>query len=225
MRIAIIGGSFNPLHIGHAMLADTAVTELGFDRVLFVPTFIPPHKSLNGDVSPSQRLELVRRFCAAEGRGIFAAEDCEIVRGGVSYTSDTLEFILEKYGPRLDGKPAFILGEEVAAEFGKWHRADYVADYAELLVARRHPERNNVDSSGFRNSPSGEYTGDFGTEFSPETFRWKFRFLENPVLPVSSTEIRARVASGKSFRYLVPCAVFEYIVSEKLYAGRPVSEE
>lgn len=224
MRIAILGGSFNPLHIGHCMLAETVVKELSYDRVLFVPVYNPPHKEMNTAVSPYDRFSMVEAFCnssSLNGKQVFYAEPCEIERKGVSYTYDTLKFIIEKYRDTLEGKPAFILGQESAAQFDKWYKADEVASLCDLVIARRHPDNNGVDVSSFENKPTGEYAKDYSGEDLFESdfknFKYPFTMLSNPVLPISSTEIRSRIANGKAFRYLVPEAVFHYIIEHKLY--------
>ncbi len=220
MKIAVFGGSFNPLHIGHAMLADTIITELGYDKILFVPTFITPHKVLGGTVTSQQRLQMVQAFCASMPDGHFEAETCEFDRGGVSYTSDTLEFLTKKYEGQLDGKLAFVMGDEVAAEFDKWRNPQKVSDLADLIIVHRYPDIGALEKalySNTQNKPSGDYKGDFAVKFDRENFAYPHIYIENPMLPVSSTEIRARIAAGKSFRYLVPPAVYEYIEKNELY--------
>lgn len=218
MKIALLGGTFNPLHIGHCMLADTVITELGYDKVLFVPTFIPPHKQLNTKVTPEQRLSMLRKFCDSaviDGKRIFEAEDCEIKRGGVSYTYDTLKYVCDNY--ELDQKPAFIMGQEVAAQFDKWYQSEKIVEIADLIIAKRHPDNNGIDVKGFANTPSGDYTADYEDQSLLDNFPYKVTILENPVFPVSSTEIRSRIANKKGFRYLVPDAVFSYICENNLY--------
>ena len=219
MRIAILGGTFNPLHIGHCMLAETVVKELHYDKVLFVPSFIPPHKQMNGNVLPCQRFEMVDAFCKSVSGGgdtVFSADDSELRREGVSYTYDTVLSVIEKYGSMLTGKPALVMGQESAEQFYKWHRADEIARLTDLVIARRHPDNNGVDVSRFENRPVGSYTVDF-SEGSLRQFSYPHIMLDNPLLPVSSTEIRGRIATGKAFRYLVPEAVFQYIKEHKLY--------
>lgn len=225
----MLGGSFNPLHIGHAMLADSVVCDLGFDKVLFVPAFIPPHKIMNKSVSDVQRFEMVKAFCDGakkDGNDHFEAEDCEIVRKGISYTSDTLEFLSTKYRKELDGqKLCFIMGEEVASQFYKWHEPEKVASYADFLIARRHPDNNGIDTEGFGNKTYGDYEKDYSDDSYLKNFPYKHTFLENPVFPVSSTEVRSRIHSGKAFRYLVPREVFSYIVEKKLYGFKMTRQE
>ena len=217
MKIAVFGGSFNPLHIGHAMLADTIITELGYDKVLFVPTFITPHKVLGGTVTSQQRLEMVQTFCASIADGRFEAETCEFDRGGVSYTSDTLEFLTNKYSGQLDGKLAFVMGDEVAAEFHKWRNPQKVSDLADLIIVHRYPDVKAMETSLYDNKPTGDYKGDFSVRFDLKNFGFPCIYIENPMLPVSSTDIRRRISEGKSFRYLVPPAVFDYIIENNLY--------
>ncbi len=220
MKIALLGGSFNPLHIGHCMLAETVARELGYDRVLFVPVYNPPHKEMNNAVLPEERFEMVNRFCSSsclDGKQVFFAEDCEIKRKGISYTFDTINYIIQKYATEIEGKPAFILGQESAAQFYKWHRASEIASLADLVIARRHPDNNGVDVKAFENKPSGNYTIEFVGDDFEKDFKYPHIMLSNPVLPVSSTEIRSRIAGGKAFRYLVPEAVFHYIIEKGLY--------
>ena len=93
MKVAVFGGTFNPLHVGHAMLADTIVRELGYDKVLFVPTYTPPHKDSAKIIPAEHRMKMIDGFCKSEGNGHFELESCEVERGGISYTSDTLEYL------------------------------------------------------------------------------------------------------------------------------------
>lgn len=216
MRVAIFGGSFNPLHIGHAMLADVMIQDLKYDKVLFVPTNIPPHKELNSNISTQQRLEMLQAFCNSVERGVFEVEPCEIERGGISYTVDTLKYILEKYKDKLDGKPALLMGEEIAAEFDKWKEPDFIAANADIIIVPRFPDYYGI-AEKFTNIPTGRYSGDLKAKFDRGNFKYPFKYLEIPVLNVSSTEIRARAASNRSYKFLVPRSVFKYIVSHNLY--------
>jgi len=228
VRIAVLGGTFNPLHIGHCMLADSVLCDLNYDKVLFVPANIPPHKKMNDTVSAEDRFLMIDAFCKSasnDGNERFSAEDCEIKRGGVSYTCDTLRRIREKYGDKLDGKPALIMGQETAAQFYKWKNVNEIAESADLIIAHRSTGFNGVDTRGFTNSPANGYAADFSIDVSLQDFKSEFNsrisclytILENPLLPVSSTEIRARIRQGKSWRYLVPDAVYAYISAHGLY--------
>ena len=217
MKVAVFGGTFNPLHVGHAMLADTIVRELGYDKVLFVPTYQPPHKDPAKIIKAEHRMEMISRFCQSEGEGHFELEPCEIERGGISYTSDTLEYLTKKYEVKLSQKLAFVMGDEVAAEFSKWRNPEKVSSLADLIIVHRYPDVKAMESSLYENKPTGDYKGDFSVKFDKENFAYPCLYIETPMLPVSSTDIRRRISEGKSFRYLVPPAVFDYIIEKNLY--------
>ncbi len=218
MKVALLGGSFNPLHIGHCALADCAATELGYDKILFVPVFLPPHKTMRDAPSAADRLAMIREFCRGDSR--FEAEPYEVERGGISYTCDTLRYVAEKYRGSLDGRPALIMGQDTAAEFDKWQRAAEIAREADLIIARRFPGSNGIDTAAFQNVPTGNYTGVFDPSSFERDFRHDYIPLKNPPFPVSSTEIRARIADGLGWRYLVPSAVFQYIREHRLYGAK-----
>lgn len=220
MRIAILGGSFNPLHIGHAMLADTMVRELGYDKVLFIPTCIPPHKEITSNISTDDRIGMVDAFCRSVPGGIFELETCEIDRGGVSYTIDTVKYIINKYKNILTDKPALLMGEEIAAQFSKWKEPDAISILTDIIIVPRYPDifgRKLEKENSFSNRPVGHFVNDFSVKFNKNTFNYPCRVLDIPIVPVSSTEIRGRIATGRSYKYLVPTAVFEYIEKETLY--------
>lgn len=216
MKIAILGGSFNPLHIGHAMLAETIVQELHYDKVLFVPTGIPPHKEIHNGATTQHRLQMVKVFCESYPKPCFELEPCEIEREGVSYTCDTLEFIVQKYKNQIEGKPALLMGQELAAEFYKWKNVERIVELSDIIIVPRYPDCYGAADS-VQNMPKGMYRGDFKSKFDPENFKYPYKMLDIPMVTVSSTEVRARVGAGKSFRYLVPQAVFDYIEKEGLY--------
>lgn len=217
MRIAVFGGSFNPLHNGHAMLADTIVKELHYDKVLFVPTFIPPHKIVNESIAAEHRLGMIKAFCHSVPDNVFVAEDCEIRRGGVSYTFDTLTFLAEKYKNLLDGKLSFVMGDEVAAEFHKWKNPDGIAQIADFIITHRYPDAGVLESKLVKNIPGKDYAGDFKARFDEKKFGYPCLYLKEPMLPVSSTQVRGRILENRSFKYLIPPAVYDYIKEHKLY--------
>ena len=217
MRIAVFGGSFNPLHNGHAMLADTIIKELHYDKVLFVPTFIPPHKIVNESIAAEHRLGMIKAFCHSVPDNVFVAEDCEIRRGGVSYTFDTLTFLAEKYKNLLDGKLSFVMGDEVAAEFHKWKNPDGIAQIADFIITHRYHDAGVLESKLVKNIPGKDYAGDFKARFDEKKFGYPCLYLKEPMLPVSSTQIRGRILENRSFKYLIPPAVYDYIKEHKLY--------
>ena len=209
MRIAILGGSFNPPHLGHLILADSACVQLGYDKVLFVPVFNPPHKEMKHAASPAHRLAMVRALAAEDSR--FAAESCEIDRAGVSFTYDTVRFLEEKYKDVLTDKIGVIMGQDLAQDFGKWEHAAELADIAQLILALRPTEIRN---KAFENQPKGAYAHherEFGIAHYPHVV------LANPEVAISSTDIRARVVHGDAWQYLVSRGVRDYIRDNALY--------
>ena len=215
MKIAILGGSFNPIHIGHCMLADSVITDLNYDKVLFIPTNLPPHKMLNNAPSAHARFEMVKLACESNPK--FFAESCELERGGVCSTYDTLLQVLDKYSPELTEKPALIMGQEVASEFHKWHKHEEIVKISNLILARRYQNCNFIDTKQFENKQTDNYTGNYVDDSVFNNFKYEYTLLDNPVLPISYTEIRARIALGKSWQYLVPTEVFRYIKLNNLY--------
>ena len=183
----MLGGTFNPPHIGHLMLAEELAAEFGYDRVVLVPSFIPPHKANADDPGPSVRLGMVE--AAVEGDPAIIVNACEIERGGLSYTVDTLDRIVEEYSP--EGKPGLAIGDDLVAGFGAWRNPSAICERADLIVARR----------------SGE----------PFDMAYPYRAAHNMLLPISSTDIRARIASGRPWRRLVPAAVYRYIDERGIY--------
>ncbi len=192
MRLAILGGTFNPVHVGHLFLAEEVRALLGYDRILFVPANIPVHKTMPVEVGARHRLRMLR--LAVAGCPGFLVEDCELERGGNSYTIDTLSLVLERFRP--EGRPGLIIGEDLVEGFPSWRQAARLAELAELIVARRGP----------------------GPAADPA---WPFpacvRRIENLLLPVSSSDIRRRLAAGRPARHLVPERVLRYIRRHRLY--------
>jgi nicotinate-nucleotide adenylyltransferase len=188
MKIAIFGGTFNPIHLGHLFLAEEVRCGLGFDRIIFVPAFQPAHKEVAGGAAAADRLAMCRE--AVAGSPHFTADDCEIRRGGVSYMIDTLQDIAGRYAPK--GKPAIIIGDDLVRTFPHWKRADEIVRRARLLVVHRR-ERGRVDVA------------------------FPHEYLDNKVLPLSSSEIRGRLRDGRAVRFLIPESVYAYIEAKRLY--------
>lgn len=226
MRLAVLGGSFNPIHIGHLALADEVCVELGYDRIAFVPTFIPPHKTFADTVSAVDRLEMVKRVCQQDDR--FFAESCEIDRGGTSYTFDTIEYLEKKYAGQLDDKIGLIMGDDLLPGFHLWYRAEELSRKCNLILARR-PQSVVQQKTGHENHDKGMYgqvahatvdeNGKKLFEVSSDPLFAGSVSIKNPELVISSTDIRQRASSGRSFKYLVPVEVFKYIVERNIYGN------
>lgn len=210
----MLGGSFNPIHIGHLILADSVCKSLGYEKILFVPTYCPPHKAMSCGLPSDDRFEMVR--LSVQGDNRFEAEDCEIRRGGVSYTWDTICYLEEKYKSVLTGKIGLIFGEDLLGNYDKWDHAAELAEKADLILACR-PEDTGLKKE-YRNEPVGEYGKSPPKKVTRENFPYPHKIVENPKIEISSSEIRQKVGEGGAWRYLVSPAVFDYIKERNLYA-------
>jgi nicotinate-nucleotide adenylyltransferase len=190
MKLAILGGSFNPIHLGHLFLADSVISELQYDRVVLIPAYFSPFKTGNSgmDTNARDRLEMIAASIAGDPR--LTVDDCEIRRGGVSYTMDTITDIIRRYAP--DGKPGFIIGDDLAPEFPQWHKSDEILALADIIVARRiHSQVLNIP---YPCTP-----------------------IPNDVIEISSRMIREKIAANTAWRYLVPSAARTIIEDRGLY--------
>ncbi len=199
MRLGILGGTFNPLHLGHLICAQEAHLQLRLDRVILIPAAQSPHKPLDeDDPGAEHRLALCRLAAAADER--FGVSSMEVERPGPSYTVDTLR---ELHSREPDSELYLIVGGDVAAGLSTWREPEQVLSLAELAVAtRRGTPRRSIDDA-LRGLSGGE----------------RAAFFEMPTIEISSTDIRRRVQSRKPIRYLVPEAVANYIDEHRLYGG------
>jgi nicotinate-nucleotide adenylyltransferase len=197
-RVGLLGGTFNPPHIGHLVCAQEAHSQLGLDRVVFVPVHSPPHKEIEFDPGVAHRVELCRRAVAGDGRMEVSTIEADVPAR--SYTVDTLRRLNEQ-GP--EDQLTFILGGDQACELLAWREPQAILELAELGVAEREAVQQADICSRLAGLPG-----------VPE----RLRFFAMPRLDVSSSLIRRRVAAGLPVRYLVPDAVAAYINSAGLYA-------
>jgi nicotinate-nucleotide adenylyltransferase len=198
VRLGILGGTFNPPHLGHLVCAQEAYRELQLDRVMFVVARIPPHKPVEEEPGPEHRLALCRM--AVEGDDRFEASDIELRREGPSYTVDTLEW-LRSQAPEND--LFLILGGDIAAGLPTWHRVERVLELATPAIAKRRGTTMTEVHEALQRLPGGD----------------RAKFFEMPRMGISSTMIRERVAARQPIRYLVPDRVEEYIRRHELYGG------
>lgn len=186
LRVGIFGGTFNPIHLGHLLLAETARETLSLDRVLFIPTGRPPHKRAPGLLDGASRLRMVR--LAIRDHPAFAASDIELTRPGPSYSIDTIA-ALRRALP--EARLFLLIGQDMlAVRWVKWRELKRLC----TIAAVRRP--------GARRTTNGE-----------RGVRW----LAMPLMDVSSSDVRARLAAGRSIRYLVPPAVERYIRQHGFY--------
>lgn len=196
MRLGAFGGAFNPPHLAHVVCAREARRQLELDRVLLVPVATPPHKSLDDDPGPRERLALVRAAVADEP-GVQAC-DLEVRRGGISYTVDTLDELADRHpGAEL----VLILGADQAAELGSWHRPERVVELATVALAER-PGASVERGAAVVSRLGG-----------------RVRRFAMPQLEISSTAVRERSSAGEPIGRLVPDPVARAIDERGLYRG------
>jgi nicotinate-nucleotide adenylyltransferase len=195
VRVGLLGGTFNPPHIGHLVCASLAIEALELDRVLLVPVNEPPHKGAEGDPGVEHRIELCRLAVAGDERLGVSLVDAEVP--GPSFTVDTLSRLHDRCpGDHL----TFIVGGDMALSLPTWREPAAILELAELGVAER---------EGVRRADIAERLSELGTE--------NVRFFDMPRIDVSSSLIRRLVAAGRPIRYLVPDPVAGYIERVGLY--------
>jgi nicotinate-nucleotide adenylyltransferase len=189
-----MGGTFDPVHVGHLAIAEEARDTLGLDRILFVPAGTPPHKPASEVTATHHRVAMVA--LAIEDNPAFELSRIEVDRPGPSYTVDTVEQLAE------DADVTLILSAETFRELPTWHEPERLFLAAFVAVVPR---------EGYPAPDPGWLSATFPDRQD------RVRYLEGPRLGLSSTDLRARVAAGRSIRYLVPPAVEAYIASNDLY--------
>ncbi|RJP29027.1 MAG: nicotinate-nucleotide adenylyltransferase [Candidatus Omnitrophota bacterium] len=187
MKLGILGGTFNPIHVGHLIMAEEIREKLSFDHVIFVPTFLPPHKDSSDIASAGDRYKMVKM--AIEGNKYFSVSDIEIKRKGPSFTIDTLGELRKVY-PKAE--LFFITGSDLLNYLDEWKDLDEIIKMVKFIVATR---------PGYPLEKIPSYISKINIR----------------AVDISAFEIRKSIREGKSFRYLVPDKVFRYILRKRLY--------
>ena len=197
-RLGLLGGTFDPLHIGHLHIAERALEQYSLDGILFIPTGAPAHKTQTCVSDAEERYAMLHEALADNSS--FDASRIEIERGGTTYTIDTLRILKERYGDRAE--LFFIVGADMAADMKTWKNSEEVAGLITVLCARRlisdEEERALVQNN----------------------LKFDIRFIDSSLIDISSRELREWVRTGKSIRYLVPDTVYAYIIRHGLYRER-----
>jgi nicotinate-nucleotide adenylyltransferase len=196
VRIGVLGGTFNPPHLGHLLCAQEAYVQLELDAVMLIPARTPPHKPVEEEPGVEHRLELCRRAVQDDER--FQVSDVEVVRSGPSYTLDTLR---ELHSKAPDNDLFLIVGGDIAAGFADWHEPERVLSMATLAVAKRRGTPREAVKAALAHLKGGDRTS----------------FFRMPRIDISSTLVRDRVGAGLPIRYLVPEPVEGYIAEKGLY--------
>ena len=187
-RIGIFGGTFNPIHIGHLAIAQMAQEQMHLDRVIFVPSNIPPHKKGPYILPALHRYRMVR--LAIRGNSSFAISDFEIKRGKKSYTIDTIGYFKKRFPPMA--KLFFIVGADTLPHLKDWRYIEDVVKIVKFIVVNR---------PGYKKI----------------SIKFNYHFVAMPGIDLSSTILRRRIARAKTIRYYVPDNVFRYIEKNKLF--------
>ncbi len=202
MRLGLLGGTFDPIHLGHLILAESCREVCGLDRVWFVVAGAPPHKP-GERTAVADRLEMVR--LAVAGHPAFEVSDLETRRPGPHYSVETLEAI---HRDRPDDELFFLIGADSRADLPSWYQPDRIAQLATIVVVNR-PGINAFDPS---HPPA------LGRGARP------IRTVAVPPIGIASHDLRRRIAEGRSIRYQVLRGVEAYIQAQELYRGRVMNQ-
>src|SRR3990167_6611583 len=210
MDIGIFGGSFNPIHIGHLIVAEEVFQQRGLSKVIFMPTEISPHKESSDLIDSFHRYQMVKS--AISDNEHFEVSDIEIKRSGKSYTIDTIRILREIYGEEYN--LYLIMGTDMINEMSTWKEISILSGMCRFIMVNR----SQIPTNGFSKSSFPE-CGIRGIKvFSDE----KIAEIEDlkvtiPPIGISSTEIREKLRNRRSIRYLVPQCVEDYIKTYNLY--------
>lgn len=204
MRIGVFGGSFDPVHLGHLLVAESCREQAGLDRVVFVPAAVPPHKRDRTLAPAGDRLAMLH--LATGGHDAFDVSTVEIDRGGVSWTVDTL-VTLASLHPAAELR--LILGPDALADLPTWRDPQRILTLAEPLAV----ERQSLDDLAALTADRrlAEVLG------SERLARLVTERVHLPAIGIRASDVRERVAAGRSIRYLVPRAVEAYVQAHGLY--------
>lgn len=197
-KIGLLGGTFDPIHIGHLVTADYVMNHLQLEQVIFIPTGSPPHKNSSNIAKAKDRY--IMTILATSDNPKFMVSDIEVNRCDISYTIDTLKELHKIYGENVEFY--FIVGTDAVADIPSWENASGLLRYCHFVAATRPGFDSTVEKVI-------DFFGVDGVNCIHQ--------LDTPELEISSTDIRQRVHCGRSFKYIVPASVELYIKKEGLY--------
>ena len=197
-KIGIMGGTFDPIHVGHLVTAEAVRIEYNLDKVLFIPASNPPHKQ-DSMVTPAIHRYIMTIMATYSNRHFFVS-GIELERSGLSYTIDTVKALIDCYGASTEFY--FITGADAVKDLPSWQEIDQLLDLCYFVAAARPGCISYID----------QVIKQFGAKG-----RRSIQRLATPELEISSTDIRERVRKGRSIKYIVPESVEDYIYKEGLY--------
>ena len=213
-RIVLFGGTFDPIHCGHLIVARAFCEQCGFEKITFIPASSPPHKE-GAHASGEHRLAMLKLAVKSEERAeIFDICEIELARTGCSYTFDTLEELRRING--ADTELVWVVGADMLEELPCWHRVEEVVELARIVIAVRPPWDEQID----------EIFGTLRGKFSDaQVDRLMESVIQTPLINISSTQIRRRVRAGESIKNLTPYCVIDYIKKHDLYISESTTAE
>lgn len=195
MKVGIMGGTFDPIHIGHLVAAQCACEQAGLDEVWFMPTNVPPHKAHAPYASAEERFKMVS--LAVESHPYFRPLDIELRKGGISYSIDTVKLLRQEH-PGIHF--SYIIGADMVQYLPKWYKINELVRLISFIGLKRPGYILDVEDL-------------------PEDVQRSLILADMPLIELSSTQIRSRIAKGRSIRYLVPDRVYEYIEENGVYGA------
>ncbi|MBI5235637.1 MAG: nicotinate-nucleotide adenylyltransferase [Deltaproteobacteria bacterium] len=213
MRVGVLGGTFNPIHLGHLRVAEEAREAAGLDKVIFMPTFLTPHKADEVNSPAKVRSEMIRMAIA--GNKAFELSDMEIKRGGVSYTIDTVRELIKTGGK--DTEVDMIVGADAFSDISSWCDFETLFTLASFIVVGRPGFPAGKPNDALPVELAGRFWYDNATGAYMNYHGNSLVYVNGTLLDISSSDIRKRVKTGCSIRYLVPDEVERYIRSAHLY--------
>lgn len=199
-KIGIMGGTFNPIHTAHLILAEEAYQQLGLDKVLFMPSKKPPHKLKEEIISNEHRMNMI--FLSIKGNEHFELSPLELEREGITYTSDTLRE-LTKLSPNTEYY--FIVGGDSLFMMESWWEPEVIFKLSHIVVAIRGEAKEDLKSK---------------IAYLTDKYNASIHLLKTPNMEISSHELRKNRSEGKTIRYYVPELVYEYILEKELYLNQ-----
>ena len=201
MKLGILGGTFNPIHIGHLIIAEEVYNAHGLTKVIFIPVNLPPHKNVKNIVEPIHRYQMVQE--AIKGVDHFEVSDIEINRNGKSFTIDTVKSILKSYNNNC--KIYLIIGADSLNELNTWKGIKLLSEMCKIVA---------IDRPGYNIEAIDEKKINLNKDVVSDI---KKRIVHIPLVGISSTEIRNRIKKGCSIHYWTPLSVEKYIKKHGLY--------